>query len=95
MTRHVLIGLVFLLGCATGGAASHLAVPKANAQQARQLSKWEYTCRAPRETDETATALGNRLGAEGWELATVRAGAVTPTLGGGDPDIYCYKRPKL
>lgn len=80
MTNRILVGAVFLVGCAVGGASSQLVVPKASAQQAAQLTKWEYKCVTSEPPDET-TALSNRFGAQGWEMTAV-AGHAT-----------CFRRP--
>jgi hypothetical protein len=83
---------VFLVGCAVGGVSSQLVVPKASAQQAATLTKWEYQCTTP---GASITELANKLGAEGWELVTVRGRTGTVLTGHGDEDIYCFKRPKM
>jgi hypothetical protein len=88
MTNRVLVAAVFFVGCAVGGVSSQLAVPKASAQQAAALTRWEMACVNvfDRDNDDLATnttAVGNRYGAEGWE-----------PLGGVDA-VACFKRPKL
>jgi hypothetical protein len=84
--RGFVAALVFLAGCAVGGASSQLVVPKASAQQAATLPAWEYKCfswlDAGSDAEELAGVL-NKLGKERWELA-----------GGGD-QIYCVKRPRM
>jgi hypothetical protein len=89
--RGLGVAAVFLVGCAVGGASSQLVVPKASAQQAATLTRWQYQCTTP---GASITELANKLGAEGWELVTVRGrnGTITSR---GDEDIYCFKRPKL
>ena len=79
---------MFLAGCAVGGASSHLVVPKASAQQAAALIRWDYYCREP---EPTATEMAKAMGAEGWEMVTVRA----QTTMSGSRDVYCFKRPKM
>lgn len=86
--RGLGVAAVFLAGCAVGGVSSQLVVPKASAQQAATLTRWEVVCDFV--TDNSATRLGNRYGAEGWELATVRAQSSVM-----DHDVYCFKRPKM
>jgi hypothetical protein len=86
--RTLGVGAVFLVGCAVGGVSSQLVVPKASAQQAATLTRWEYFCGEP---DSTATELANKMGAKGWEMATVRA----QTANLGSHDVYCFKRPKM
>jgi hypothetical protein len=83
--RGVVVGLVFLVGCAVGGAASRFAVPPASAQQAATLTRWEYFC-IEEYAARDVTTRANTAGAQGWELVAV----------GGD-NIYvnwCFKRPK-
>jgi hypothetical protein len=80
MTKRILgVVAVFGLGVGFGCAAAPLVVPKANAQQAGVLSKWEYFCTTERDADTA-----NKVGAEGWELV----GLI------GTADV-CFKRPKL
>ena len=86
--RNLGVAAVFLLGCAVGGASSQLAVPKASAQQAATLTKWEVTCvptnaGSSEGAAEKAEQAGKRLGLEHWE-----------PVGGGDT-VWCWKRPKL
>ena len=80
--RGVGVGLVFLVGCAVGGAASRFAVPPASAQQAASGTRLEYFC-----FDETLAPSvmhkANPAGAQGWEL--VAAAGTT----------WCFKRPRL
>lgn len=85
MTNRILVGAVFLVGCAVGGASSQLVVPKASAQQAAALPRWENTCFSFNDVDSVDGLITemNRLGAQRWEYA-----------GGGDV-IHCFKRPKL
>jgi len=72
MNKRTLGGAaVFLVGCAVGGASSHLVVPKANAQQAGTMTRWEYYAPTSIDYDEWPTAL-KRAGAEGWELVTAQ-----------------------
>jgi hypothetical protein len=86
MSNRFLVCVVFLVGCMAGGITSQLVVPKANAQQAAVLTKWEVFCIS--EHDEKAiTEEGNKLGAEGWEI-----------VGGdglGAATNWCFKRAKM
>jgi hypothetical protein len=66
MKQHVLIALIFVIGCATGGVASKLVVPPARADT--NPTRWEYHC--VDMNDLEATKL-NPLGAEGWEMVSV------------------------
>jgi hypothetical protein len=77
------VGLVFLVGCAVGGAASRFAVPSASAQQAATMTRWEYFCVEGFDPTEKA----NQAGSQGWEMVAVGGGAHNGT--------WCFKRPKL
>lgn len=81
--RSIAISLVFVAGCAVGGASARFVVPTANAQQAATLTKWEYLCPAMRF--DAVAEPANKAGAEGWELVNY-----DPKAG-----IGCFKRPKL
>jgi len=81
--RSLGISLVFVAGCAVGGASARFVVPPASAQQAATLTKWEYLCQGMRYDGTVGPA--NRAGAQGWELVTYDPGA----------GIACFKRPKL
>jgi hypothetical protein len=82
MTNRILVGAVFLVGCAVGGASSQLVVPKASAQQAATLTRWEHFCDG-RGKLSGATDDANQLGTQGWELV-----ALSDTG-------WCFKRPKM
>jgi hypothetical protein len=84
--RSVGVAVVFLVGCAVGGVSSQLVVPKASAQQAATLTRWQYLC--PKAVDfEAWNVEANRAGEQGWELVSVQL------IGG---TFYpCFKRPKL
>jgi hypothetical protein len=86
MTNRIGVAAVFLVGCAVGGASSQLVVPKASAQQAAMLTKWEYQCNM-QDLDDAAT-VANRLGGQAWEMVglSYRAGGDLAT---------CFKRPKM
>jgi hypothetical protein len=88
MTKRIGIAAVFFVGCAVGGASSQLMVPRARAEQDAVVARWEYKCVGT--PDHGVMEVSNRLGAEGWEMTTVRARVV---LDGGD--LYCFKRPKM
>lgn len=94
MTNRILVGAVFLVGCAVGGASSQIVVPKANAQEdaqeATQPQRWEQACSHvghPRDAATQATKVVNELGAKGWELIGIAGDSHTLTA--------CFKRPKL
>jgi len=57
-------------------------VPKASAQQAATLTKWEYLCHHDDGMGIQETA--NKAGAEGWEVAGVSGS-----------NVWCFKRPKM
>ena len=84
--RSFAVAAVFLVGCAVGGVSSQLVVPKASAQQAATLTKWEYTC-FDEASREAVVSKSGRLGAEGWEMAGVDSSA--------SYTIWCFKRPKM
>jgi hypothetical protein len=78
--QPTLAALLFLLGCATGGAASHY-VSSANAQPhpgAAATARWEYKC-VSAITIAGVNEAANQLGSQGFELVT------------GAP-AYCFKR---
>jgi hypothetical protein len=85
-TRTVGLSVVFLIGCAVGGATSQYVAPPARA--GTNLPQWEYTCLFPGLGNPTEKA--NELGAQGWELAAgAGAGA------GYDKQFFwCFKRSK-
>jgi hypothetical protein len=88
MANRILVAAVFLVGCAVGGVSSQLVVPKASAQQAATLTKWEMHCESvsamsPAGSAEDATELGMQLGAQRWEPV------------GGVGAAWCWKRPKM
>jgi hypothetical protein len=80
--RGVGIGLVFLVGCAVGGASSRFVVPPASAQQAATLTRWEYFC-ANGSVDDA-----DKSGAQGWELVQLSM-LDRRTF----DSIWCFKRP--
>lgn len=86
MTKRFMTAAVFLVGCAAGSVSSQLVVPKASAQQAAALTKWEYLCGGRVDYDEWQ-AFVTRAGGQGWELTTAQIdmGYVYP----------CFKRPKV
>lgn len=84
--RGFAVAAVFLVGCAVGGVSSQLVVPKASAQQAATLTKWEYHCWTDGHAEEVA-GVGNKLGNEGWEMVNYI------TYSGGTN--ACFKRPKM
>jgi hypothetical protein len=93
MKHRGAIGIVFIVGCATGGVAAQLVVPPIRAGTTPM--RWEYQClRVGIEGGITSTL--SQLGAAGWELASVApAHEAHEVLGGGfEIDVYtlCAKR---
>lgn len=86
MTKRMGVVAVFLVGCAVGGVSSQVVVPKASAQQAATLTKWEYFCET--QFAHTTAASANKLGEQRWEMVGV---SVKP----GNELAACYKRPKM
>jgi hypothetical protein len=85
--RSLATTAIFLVGCATGGAAAQY-VASANAQPSpAPATKWAYYCltNAPVEDLEV---LANAAGREGWELA---ASALSGGSGTSSP-VWCFKR---
>ena len=90
LRRSLLVTATFLIGCATGGAASHFVQPAA-AQTPKSppgTPRWTYFC-VKNDDAEEVRAIANRVGADGFELA---ASALS---GGADMSspIWCFKRP--
>ena len=89
MTKRIGIAAVFLVGCAVGGASSQLVVPRASAQQAATLTKWEYHFVSWKDPEgqllikRQMKAAADALGADGWELASDTS------------DAFWFKRPKM
>lgn len=86
MTKRLGVMAVFLVGCAVGGASSQLVVPKASAQQAAKLTRWEYFCAEEWGADDIMK-MANPLGAQGWEMVA--------TDGNDTRTSWCFKRPKM
>jgi hypothetical protein len=91
MKQRGFVAIVFLIGCATGGVASQLAVPPARA--GTTPTRWEYLCQEG--ADKLVTAL-NRAGAEGWELTAMIPMLQSRSAVGGelhvDLIVTCFKR---
>jgi len=76
MKQRSALALLFIVGCATGGVAAQLVVPPVRA--GTSPTRWEYQCASVGtvwlDADEMAAATKatlNKLGAAGWELASV------------------------
>ena len=82
-TRSLGVALVFVAGCAVGGASSLFVVPPASAQQAATLTKWEYSCFHEVLIGDVEPK-SKALGSQAWELAAA-SGA----------DVWCFKRPAM
>jgi len=84
-TRSIVLGAVFLIGCAVGGVSSQFVAPPARA--GTNPTRWEYYCITG--TDKVIER-SDQLGAEGWEMVVATAAA-------GRMDHYytwCFKRPR-
>jgi len=87
-TRSLGIALVFIAGCAVGGASARFVVPPASAQQAATLPKWEYLCIDGDNEPSDIQAKANSAGGRAWEMS----GVATPSP---STSIWCFKRQKL
>ena len=79
LARSGLIAVVFLAGCAVGGASSQLVAPAS----AYKGPKWHTQCFefGDYADEEAVQKTANRLGPEGYEMA------------GAAEKIWCFKRP--
>ena len=80
--------VVFILGCAVGGAAGRLVVPPASAQQLATLTRWEYFCFDRQLDAGEVSKEADSAGGQGWEMVTVGPGAASTG------PVWCFKRPK-
>ena len=86
MKHNWIIAIVFVVGCATGGVAAQLVVPPVRAGTVP--TRWEYHCSGADSADDGGVTLTlNKLGAEGWELASM-----APVLGRNHTYLACVKR---
>ena len=87
MTNRIVVMAVFLVGCAVGGVSSQLVVPKASAQQAATLTKYDYTCGvvewASADGFANMQATIKSYADQSWELTAVANGLV------------CFKRQRM
>lgn len=88
MKHRALIGLIFLLGCATGGVASQLAVPASRA--GAPASRAEYLCTESSPTTSSLTAHLNQVSAQGWDL--VSSSPVNVPGGTTTSFVFCFRR---
>lgn len=88
MNQHIVVAVVFVIGCATGSVAGRLVVPAVRA--GTSPTRWEYQCTTVPENEDETTAL-NKLGAEGWELTSF-----APARWGNNDSVreymFCAKR---
>jgi len=81
---------MFIIGCATGGIASQLVVPPA--QAGTNPTRWDYYC--AKGQGDVGDVL-KKAGAEGWELVSTVASHYDHQF---DDDLqadtyrYCFKR---
>lgn len=87
-TRSAVIGMVFLIGCAVGGASSRLAVPQARA--GTNPTRWEYHCI---DGTEELGANSNKMGEQGWEMAAGAGAGSGSGLTSSKDYVWCFKRP--
>ena len=83
--RSLGVAVVFLAGCAVGGASARFVMPPASAQQAATLTKWEYMCVGADSAQDIQQA-AMPAGAQGWEMAGGTGAAAK---------VWCFKRPKM
>ena len=88
LSRSMIVAFVFLVGCATGGAASRFVGSANAAPPPPGAPRWAYVC-FKRDSPTRIQDQANELGSQGWELA---ASALS---GGADMSspIWCFKRP--
>lgn len=92
MKQRAWLSLTFVLGCTTGGVASQLVIPPVHAQSS--APRWEYTCI---EGSRVSSVEMTKLGAAGWELATMIPTHQDFESGRNyqvDLVVTCYKRPQ-
>jgi hypothetical protein len=90
MQSKLIVGLIFVIGCIAGGAASQMVVPPARAGTAP--TRWEYLC--SQSTHSPVDAL-NKAGEQGWELVTLFPSTYDKKIGGNletGTFGYCFKR---
>ncbi|HMG52653.1 MAG TPA: hypothetical protein VK601_04205 [Kofleriaceae bacterium] len=91
MKHNVLVAVVFVVGCATGGVASQLVVPPIHAGTAP--TRWEYLCTQASAVTSSLTAHLNQVGAQGWDLVSA-APLVSEVAGTGGTQsvVFCFRR---
>jgi len=93
MKQHGFVAVVFIIGCAAGGVASHLTtIPPARA--GTNPTRWEYLCQ---ENNKALTSALNQAGREGWELVSMvpthQSTAAYSRDAQTDMMVMCFKRP--
>jgi hypothetical protein len=90
-TRSVGLSVVFLIGCAVGGAASsRFVAPPARA--GTNPTGWEHYCFYG---DKGVTEKANELGAQGWEMVAGAGAGAGAGITAEMEFIWCFKREKL
>ena len=85
--RAAVVGVVFVIGCAVGGAASHFVVPPVRA--GTNPTRWEYAClQKPSTNPSNILTQSNQLGTQGWEMVTAAAAGE----GFHAEWVWCFKR---
>lgn len=91
MKQHAWLSVIFVLGCATGGAASQLMIPPVHAQSS--APRWEYLCL---EGSQVTSAAMTKAGAAGWDLVSMVSTHQDLESGvtyESNNLVACYKRP--
>lgn len=93
MKHAVPFGLLFVLGCAVGGAASQLAVAPSRA--GNPPSRWEYLCTQASPTPSSLTTHLNQMAGQGWDLVSTSPAHLEREAGAGaatDAFVFCFRR---
>jgi hypothetical protein len=86
MRHNGIIAILFVVGCATGGVAAQLVVPPVRA--GTEPTRWEYQCLSVGGGGVTSTL--NKLGAQGWELASMVLAHANHELVSNDYSVDAY-----
>lgn len=92
MKHAVPLGLLFVLGCAVGGAASQLAVAPGHAAPP---ARSEYLCTSASPTPSSLTAHLNQMASQGWDLVSTSPAHLErePSAGAAtDAFVFCFRR---
>ena len=93
MKHAVPFGLLFVLGCAVGGAASQLAVAPSRADN--PPARWEYLCTQASPTPTSLTTHLNQMTGQGWDLVSTSPAHLERGTGAGaatDAFVFCFRR---